>query len=590
LATIAEGVVQGDPLSPLFFALALQPTLIAARATLLEREPTAKIFAYLDDVIYIAPPDAVVPTFERFQSAISGSRLNVNAAKTQLFKQDGVHGLDVIQSRIGGDICPVIKVLGSFMSCDGITAVSQPKPVGAQDAQLFNRLDSLPSVQLRLVLLRMSIVKQYVHRLRTTSPSLAAPLASGIDALVKKSLQTLLCVDQESLKEDTYKEACLPTSVGGLGITSLQGIQPLAFLSSLLASLQQWRSYEPDSSPLLQHWAASHELQQALDAVQPTVQVAAGILKSPVNIPATGQQALIFTHTQKLQKKLQSFHDLSVVNSLRTSHLLTSADRAQYLSKTCRGASAFLLALPTDRSLAMSNETMHLSLRMWMRLPLLPVLGATTGLPCSCKSSTVLEETHILNCNVDAARDIRHNVMAYCLQDMLQSTQQNAVILEPRAASTGSELHRFDLSVAGFDSTATNLKLDVTIRNPIAAHIVDRAASSRLAAATDAVNAKLAKYKKFLTSQDTFWPIAFESFGGVHSNVFKLVSACARRVDNLPPDSCSFTAPTFSAYWLQRLSCTLWKENCRLASTVVEQALKLAGSTPHELVSDLALM
>ena len=151
----------------------------------------------------------------------------------------------------------------------------------------------------------------------------------------------------------------------------------------------------------------------------------------------------------------------------------------------------------------MSNETMHLSLRMWMRLPLLPVLGATTGLPCSCKSSTVLEETHILNCNVDAARDIRHNVMAYCLQDMLQSTQQNAVILEPRAASTGSELHRFDLSVAGFDSTATNLKLDVTIRNPIAAHIVDRAASSRLAAATDAVNAKLAKYKKFLTSQDT---------------------------------------------------------------------------------------
>jgi hypothetical protein len=587
--TVAEGVVQGDPLSPLFFALALQSTLTAASATMLQHEPSARIFAYLDDVYYIAPASVVVPTFEVFQTSIVASQLRINAAKTQVYKQNGPHALDDIQSHIGGDICTSLRVLGSVMSCDTI-AVPQHTPTDAQDVRLFNRLDSLPSLQLRLTLLRMSVVKQYVHQLRTTPPSLAAPLAANIDNLVRKSLHALLFLDQESLKEETYKEACLPTSLGGLGITCLQGTQPLAYLSSMLAALQQWRRYEPDTSALIQHWSASPELQQALAAVQPLVLVATSILKSPVNIPTSGQQALSFIHTQKLQKKLQSFHDLSVVNSLKTTHLLTSADRAQYLSKTARGASAFLLALPTDRSLSLSNETMLLSLRMWMRLPLLPALGAPSGLPCSCKSTTVLEENHILNCNVDAARDIRHNVIAYCLQDMLQSTQQNPVALEPRATTTGSDLHRFDLSVAGFDSTASNLKLDVTIRNPIATHIVDRAACSRLAAATDGVNEKLAKYKHFLSSQDIFWPIAIETFGGLHGNVFKLVSSCAKRVANLPPDSCSFTAPTFSAYWLQRLSCTLWKENCRLASTVVEQALKLVGSAPHELVSDLALV
>ena len=91
------------------------------------------------------------------------------------------------------------------------------------------------------------------------------------------------------------------------------------------------------------------------------------------------------------------------------------------------------------------------------------------------------------------------------------------------------------------------------------------------------------------------WPLltglchlALESFGGLHQNIFTLLSICARRVSNLPPDSASFLAPTFSAYWLQRISCTLMRENARLINVIVSGSLRNSGVMPDD--ASLALL
>eukprot|EP00042_Codosiga_hollandica_P038682 m.316202 g.316202 ORF g.316202 m.316202 type:complete len:195 (+) comp55459_c0_seq3:1383-1967(+) len=184
---------------------------------------------------------------------------------------------------------------------------------------------------------------------------------------------------------------------------------------------------------------------------------------------------------------------------------MSATARALYLSKTCRGASAFLQAVPTDRHLL------------------------------------------LFNCGADAARDMRHNVLVLAFQDMLSDVQNNPVQLEPRAARTGGDHHRFDLAVTGFDSASRNLLLDVTVRSPYAERVIDQAAVNRLEAANKGAHEKYEHYKAYKSDQDLFWPLALETFGGLHHNVFKLLASCASRVGGAPPDSASPFAPTFSS-------------------------------------------
>jgi len=352
----------------------------------------------------------------------------------------------------------------------------------------------------------------------------------------------------------------------------------VAFTASLLSTLQLWRHHLSDDNPLLQGWTASPDLIDALSASVKIVNSAAAILQQPIKFPSSGAESLQFNSTSKLQKKLQGFQQLIDVNNLKATRLMSATARALYLSKTCRGASAFLQAVPTDRHLLLSNETMHTALRVRFQISVLSDQGVTARTPCLCNpSAQPLTDTHLFNCGADAARDMRHNVLVLAFQDMLSDVQNNPVQLEPRAARTGGDHHRFDLAVTGFDSASRNLLLDVTVRSPYAERVIDQAAVNRLEAANKGAHEKYEHYKAYKSDQDLFWPLALETFGGLHHNVFKLLASCASRVGGAPPDSASPFAPTFSSYWLQRISCTLWRENARLVSYLCTQSLRLAG-------------
>jgi hypothetical protein len=376
-----------------------------------------------------------------------------------------------------------------------------------------------------------------------------------------------------------------------LGIPCLTDIRLAAYLASLLATIQQWRRYCADDSALLSSWAASASLSAHLTLFHPIVQSATAALNDTLVFPVSSRDALVFSNTNKLQKRLVEFVDINTVKLLKQQSLTTNLSRAQYLSKTARGARAFLQACPTDAGLALSNDAVIMSLRLWLRLPLLPLFDAPPAITCFCNPSTLLSEEHILNCNGLAARDVRHNTLVLCFQEMLRAAVINPVLLEPRASNKSNVHYRFDLAVDAYDSASKNLKLDVTVRNPQAKAMVVSAAAKSLAACEDAVAYKHRKYAEFLTPNDKFMPLALESFGAMHSNIFELVAGCAQRVGNLPPDSSCFLAPSFSTYWLQRISCTLMRENSRLINVIVGSSVRNYGvqddDAPAGLLSTL---
>eukprot|EP00042_Codosiga_hollandica_P038681 m.316178 g.316178 ORF g.316178 m.316178 type:complete len:73 (+) comp55459_c0_seq1:1383-1601(+) len=70
---------------------------------------------------------------------------------------------------------------------------------------------------------------------------------------------------------------------------------------------------------------------------------------------------------------------------------MSATARALYLSKTCRGASAFLQAVPTDRHLLLSNDTMHTALRVRFQISVLSDQGVrhcSNTLPLQSLGST----------------------------------------------------------------------------------------------------------------------------------------------------------------------------------------------------------
>ena len=81
--TSEAGVQQGDPLGPLFFALALQPALQAASAGAAGQRPEL-VLAYLDDVCLAGDARVVAAALTRLAAAARQVGLRLNHAKCEL--------------------------------------------------------------------------------------------------------------------------------------------------------------------------------------------------------------------------------------------------------------------------------------------------------------------------------------------------------------------------------------------------------------------------------------------------------------------------------------------------------------------------
>ena len=598
---IAEGITQGDPLSPLFFSIGLQDALGQTQhvmdATNADNAAGfGRVFAYLDDVIIVGTPAQVNVAFTTFKTTTATIGLKVNAEKTKLLSLNDEQQ-DILDLTLEHGLKPPVSCISLLGTPVGRPTLEMQSAVDSIREQHFKLLAALPSKQVALLLLRSGLSQGCNHLARTMPPASLEAASLLLDQLVLQCLATLLDEMPNSLPGYIKTEIKLSLKHGGLGLTSVHEARHRAFFAAMGSTISTWGRYLPSDHGLLTSWITaldvaltvqppSAQQQQSLiqsrQSLQPAMQTwcdqvrecreLLGSAASSANtitlaLPSSGLEMITYTKWPKLQQRLGQLASRNAKKNFIQTHLTLEAERAQFLSKTGPSASAFLTATPSDPGLTLPNDDFQLTLRLWLRLPILPEFGIKDGLVCCCSRdgrshSARLTELHLVNCQNNGVLRFKHDGIKLTLASMCSAAGLQPII-EPSAGVHDNRRLRFDIAVDRADGWSRDVKLDVSIRSPLAKKLVPTAAKHPLYAAHCGYLAKLKHYSHVVpqNSHVKFIPAVLESFGALHPELQTFIASVSARVNDVPPESATFTAATFAAYWTQRLSVCLQREN-----------------------------
>ena len=251
-----EGVQQGDPLGPVFFALGIHGAIVDWTA----RHPSVWSSWYLDDGILWGTATDLNNALTDLQEAFACLGLRLNTNKSFLFSK---HDTPIPRNLAG--LAPLQLV--PFSS--GLTILGSP--VGAPHSilhflhskllsmrDMLSSLTSLQHPQAALILLRASLgVCRITHLLRSIPPSSLGPFISDLSALLHTTLEAVLSFP---LDERAWAQASLPLSLGGLGVTDPRAIAHAAYLPSSFSFIPrapQIRPYTPQPRPRRGHGSSA---------------------------------------------------------------------------------------------------------------------------------------------------------------------------------------------------------------------------------------------------------------------------------------------------------------------------------------------
>jgi len=231
-------------------------------------------------------------------------------------------------------------------------------------------------------------------------------------------------------------------------------------------------------------------------------------------------------------------------------------------------------------------------LRQYLSMPLEPVLGlpAVKKIRCACsdpfgQKDKFCHGNHLFNCQKDKAFLQRHEAVKAVIQECYKSAGITVEIERPvstirRAPGQGnsSTEKRYDIWGPAPDYIGKNYCIDVTIKSHVTKEHFDKATTTVLHAAHEAITEKQAKYRKHVNhDREVFIPLCAQTNGALHKHFGVLFAQLGERVNGLPPLHANWASPTFSAYWLQRLSCTLWRETARALQRISTASISAAA-------------
>lgn len=580
-----DGVPQGDPLSPLLFALGIHPILKK-----LSDSGHCKVFAYLDDVNILGDQSQILQLYDCFVAEAAKVGLSVNPRKTQVHAREPSTDFSLGLSARGLPAPQLaVSVLGSPV---GTPAAETELLTSSFDPTPYEKLQSLEGSQIKLLLTRYWLGAVRSHTARACPPQQSEALLQLHDKHVMSVVCSVLGTRPDDISLELRREIELPLSRGGLGIRELSKHRRFDYLASVLGVVNTWKNYDEPS--FLQQWLQTmaddsgsiHRVLRDVQELWKTAEQSTYIDRSVLPImPVALQGAHLLPSklwSNQLPEKLQQMFSKLVV-LLTEAHIIqhqlsSSDDLAQFNSKRGRGASAALAAVPTSYALTINDQLFTIVCRLWLRLPLLPLLGLQSVSTCAC--GELLTEAHLLNCNNDGAFNKRHTAIVSELVAMCTSTKLQCRT-EPLADEHSDRQDRHDLEVLRCTQGGDDVRIDVTVRNPLARSIVDRCAREPMHAAQAGYAAKMEQYGGLLQPGQQFLPFVLEAYGAMHQDVFTLINMVAKRAAGEAPDGSCWAAPTFVAYWLQRISVALWRENAKAA-------MEIAAAINQQSASEIA--
>ncbi len=272
-----DGLIQGDPLSPLLFALLLQPILRSTKEKLASTPDQGDLFAYLDDVILVGPANRVFAAFRDFSQQVAKVGLHINLDKTNVLSVKTPRKQQIPPATPGAapsvmtvgtaspgliDLCqqhglrspvPCIKILGTPVGHPSEEAKEAIKTVKEIP---FEKLMKVANHQHRMLLLRHTVSQSVNHLARCMPPTCVLPALELHDRKVRQVVLSCMEATPQEIGVATDIEIGLPLACGGLGFPSLVSLSQLAYLSSIYSVLQTWQAYVPPSHPVIAAWCA----------------------------------------------------------------------------------------------------------------------------------------------------------------------------------------------------------------------------------------------------------------------------------------------------------------------------------------------
>ena len=533
----SRGVQQGDPLGPFFFSLALQPALEAVSS------PECCVLAYLDDVHLCGPPAAVAAAANAIRTSVASIGLSSNINKCWSTKDLSPHGF---ASHV--DTNPF--VLGAPLD---IRSHLSPDVV---PVELMSKIAGLADAQSALHLLRYVHNSRFTYQFRLSCGSASRDLAKAMMRATRRALCSLLRCQE--IPEHSWRQALLPRGPG-LGLTNLRLMAPLMASASLVEACLHLARLDRDHFENFSHsegW--NSEDNRFLNS----------LLDSAIKACAD------YCPNDPMRAKLQHYFAVEEVNSKQIEAFLNSdapvTSRAIVQSvKESPIASQFLLAVPSQKCLALSGPAMRVALRVLLGVPMHFVSDL-----CICGSPQPSNGSHAISCKRRGGLIRRHDVVKEAIGAMCKSAQLFAQV-EPPHSIRGSN-KRPDI-IVHFAEKGRDVAFDVTVINPA------RNTSSAQACARDglkfleaAEKAKIRKYRDLCAQSGMdFVPIVLSAHGGVTPDTF----TCAfdyiiKKINKSSFVSPNWAAPNKKSYWLQRIAVALWSGvAAQLKPVLVHEAL-----------------
>lgn len=481
----AAGVRQGDPCSPLFFALGIQPVVKRLRDT---HGCSLKCWFFLDDGVVLCPKSMVNATILELREGFKAIGLRLNADKCEVLT------CAPEREQFAAPRTPVSQweVLGSPIHPQAAEAVFAKRLQAVRDA-----VDVLPALgdahtAFRLLSACVGTAKlQYI--LRTTPPTWLANLRDADDAIIAGLAPAL-----GDLGADHIPGVFRPVRMGGLGLHRPGEAAPLWFAEGAAMAVEPLRAIlgEPTALPVgllevlrMHPWIA--ERGQELFA-----QLAAQTAGPLQSFDRKARPLLGLLHEARLTTDGLSTREIELQRA-------TAGVPVPWLTPPRPGHTPTHLAPPEFRALA----------RFRIGAPVFEASPSSAAPTCGrCSQPCDRFGDHAVACKYGGARNGRHYALRDALLFLLQVAGAGSLRTEvpvPPSAVNAAELRPADIFIGSW--LGRPLALDVTCVHPLAPSNAGAAASSATARAE---KRKVDKYSARCAAAGwAFRPFAYSAFG-----------------------------------------------------------------------------